>query len=501
MTKAPQSSVLVLPEPELEFRYGQRVIDPHDGLSLFGPCDADSSSHPMSIRYGIVGTTKGIDTFIRWAGHLIHPISAPMASDARIWPTFPGIEAAFDISWPDSPVWTHAIDVGTISTASRQVDRNRRAYSVVDCYLNGIRNASKRDDRIDVILCIVPEEVWKNCRPESKVENGVGQKISGAERRQRAAGQLHMFDDYDPDLYRLSVDFRRQLKARAMEYGIPIQIVRETTLVGSGEESDRGLTPLSDRAWNLSTALYYKAGGKPWKLPSAREGVCYIGIAFRKTDEDPKGNTACCAAQMFLDSGDGIVFLGEYGPWYSHKSKEYHLKAGHAEKLLRGVLDTYQSQGGKPLREIFLHSRSGIDDDEFREYSRACPPGVKVVGIRVRPDHDVRLFRPGTRVVLRGTFWEVGERTGYLWASGFKPRMGTYDGWDVPVPLRIDIQHGEGSILPVAQDILALTKLNYNACKLGDSQPVTVGFSDAVGEILVSNRGVEGIRPNFKFYI
>jgi hypothetical protein len=34
------------------------------------------------------------------------------------------------------------------------------------------------------------------------------------------------------------------------------------------------------------------------------------------------------------------------------------------------------------------------------------------------------------------------------------------------------------------------TKLNYNACKLGDSQPVTVKFSDAVGEILISNPSV-----------
>jgi 2-methylisocitrate lyase-like PEP mutase family enzyme len=71
----------------------------------------------------------------------------------------------------------------------------------------------------------------------------------------------------------------------------------------------------------------------------------------------------------------------------------------------------------------------------------------------------------------------------------------------VPVPLRIDIEHGEGDIEQVAKDILSLTKLNYNACKLGDSEPVTVAFSDAVGEILVSNPTVKERRPNFKFYI
>ena len=96
---------------------------------------------------------------------------------------------------------------------------------------------------------------------------------------------------------------------------------------------------------------------------------------------------------------------------------------------------------------------------------------------------------------------KISSDTGFLWASGFKPRLATYDGWETPVPLRIDIQHGNASIERVAQDIFGLTKLNYNACRLGESQPVTVKFSDAVGEILISNPNVSDFRNNFKFYI
>jgi hypothetical protein len=46
-----------------------------------------------------------------------------------------------------------------------------------------------------------------------------------------------------------------------------------------------------------------------------------------------------------------------------------------------------------------------------------------------------------------------------------------------------------------------LTKLNYNACRLGTAEPVTIKYSDAVGEILVANPNVAGKKPNFKFYI
>jgi len=309
-----------------------------------------------------------------------------------------------------------------------------------------------------------------------------------------------MFGDFDPEQYRLSRDFRRQLKARSMEYGIPLQIIRESTLRPNNENprGQRPLTALSDRMWNIGTAMYYKCGGKPWRLVTARDGVCYIGIAFRRADD----RTACCAAQMFLDTGDGVVFLGEYGPWYSPGRKQFHLSKSAAHSLLQGVLKTYEELEGKRLTEVFLHSRSSISDEEFEGYQEACPGDVKLVGIRVRLDrYGPRLFRTGSMPVLRGTFWRLNNRSGLLWGGGFKPRIATYDGWETPVPLRIDVQHGDAPIERVAQDILGLTKLNYNACRLGDAQPVTVGFSDAVGEILISNPTVSHRKPNFKFYI
>ena len=102
---------------------------------------------------------------------------------------------------------------------------------------------------------------------------------------------------------------------------------------------------------------------------------------------------------------------------------------------------------------------------------------------------------------MRGTLWTVTPRSAYLWGSGFVPALGEYAGGEVPLPLRIDILRGEADIQTVAQDILGLTKLNYNACKIGTSQPVTVGFSDAVGEILVANPTAPGAQPQFRYYI
>ena len=496
----------IIQEPLLEFRYGQKLSDPRDGLSLFGPYDTNTPGHPGILSYGVVGTSQGVELFSKWAEAMIRPwVDAPK-DRYRLWPPYPGFRAAFASEWKVNPVWKHELDGKDLSQLARRHDSYERVHSVVDKYLDVFQDVEQLDERISVMICIVPDEIYQTCRIQSRVTNTTGEKISRRHLNSRRFGELDLFSSYKKDWYDFSIDFRRQIKARAMIHNIPIQIIRESTLKLDDENifGQRQLTPLSHRMWNISTALYYKGGGKPWKLSTARDGVCYVGLAFRRTDDNRHGsNTAACAAQMFLNDGNGIVFLGKYGPWYSPKDKQCHLSKRAAHDLLKGTLDTYDRLHGKKLTEIFLHSRSDISAAEFEGYCSAVPPGLKVIGIRVRRQFNgPRLYRPNKQwPVIRGTFWQHSSCRGYLFGSGFKPRLGTYDGWETPVPLQIDVQHGNSDILEVARDILGLTKLNYNACNAGDNQPVTVRFSDAVGEILVSNPTVMDRHPQFRFYI
>lgn len=499
------SEIRILDEPALEFRYGQPVPDPRDGLSLFGPYDADAPSHPKALSYGVVGTVEGIELFLEWSSAMVRPWTDAPKNRHRLWPPYPGFQAAFACDWRNEPVWKHVLDSHALAEVANRHDPYERVHSSVGQYLSAFEYLQKRDERISVMICIVSDEIYQTCRPKSRVVQSTGEIVSGKQRRSRRRGQTDLFAKFDPEQYKLSLDFRRQLKARTMAYGVPIQIIRESTLRLNDERQfgQRQLTPLSNRMWNLSSALYYKGGGKPWKLATAREGVCYVGLAFRQADAEGGPKSAACAAQMFLDDGDGIVFLGNYGPWYSPKDKQYRLTAKAAHELLKGALDTYTQLHGKSLTEVFLHSRSDISAEEFEGYRSAAPDGLKVVGIRVRPCRDgPRLYRPEKQwPVIRGTLWKHSPTRGYLFGSGFKSRLGTYDGWETPVPLQIDVQHGDADIVDVARDILGLTKLNYNACNAGDTQPVTVKFSDAVGEILVSNPTVTNRQPTFRFYI
>lgn len=496
------SKVILLEEPRLEFRYSQFLENPHDGLSLFGPYGIDASAHPKNLSVGVIGTPDGIKAFTHWCKVARGPIYPDQGLDPHLWPVFPGFDAAFCSELPREPIPLLELDPIQLKEAATNKDPSKRAAEVVDQYLAGIEKTKKLDIVFGVIVCVVPDYVWVNCRPESYVTDGIGHKVSSHERGLRAAGQQSFLENYKTEIYAYSVDFRRQLKARSMEFDIPVQIIKESRFAVNPKDRPRDQTTPSDIAWNLLTTMYYKCGGKPWRLAAAREGVCYVGIVFRKSDPSAGNRTACCAGLMFLDSGDGVVFLGEYGPWYSPQNNQFHLTPDAAKRLLGGTLKTYAQLEGKPLKEIFLHSRSTIGPYEFEGYKSACPEGVKLAGIRIRKDFSgMRMYREGTRPLIRGSFLNVTPKLGYLWASGFVSRLRTYPGWESPVPLKIDIQHGDADIDQVARDVFALTKLNYNACRFGDSEPVTIGFSDAVGEILVSNPTVSKRSPKFKFYI
>lgn len=130
------------------------------------------------------------------------------------------------------------------------------------------------------------------------------------------------------------------------------------------------------------------------------------------------------------------------------------------------------------------------------------PKETNLVGVRIRTKPDLRLFRLGKHPILRGTALCHSERTGYLWTTGYIPYLKTYPGRETPKPLRIDVLRGEASLTGVMNDVMGLTKLNFNACIYGDGEPVTLRFADSVGEILTAGPANQSQPPlPFKHYI
>src|SRR6516225_7752363 len=491
--------IIHLPEPTLTFGHGQTLEHPKDGLFLFGPLE---EKKPRELRVGAIGTIEGLGRFRLWLTQIQNYIP-PYDPVKPFHSSFPGFEAAFRTSWPTEPVAEISLSGDKINRALRLSDRHDAVYQAVDLFADKLFSYHRQQEAQPTFwFVVIPEEVFRYGRPQIRPPRSeqVPSAFPFSAREARKIlieGSLFPADRQAAEIYRFEVNFHNQLKARLLEEKIVVQIVRETTLtpgdfVVNGKPARRVEDPATI-AWNLCTTALFKAGGKPWKIANVRPGVCYVGLAFKRDSSavGPSGSAnACCGAQMFLDSGDGLVFRGHLGPWYSEKTGDFHLSYDEAKGLISSVISSYEAPGSERQNaapaEIFIHGRTRFSDDEWAGFQAAAPAGCKLVGVRIRGSNDVKLFRPGRHPVIRGTALILTERLGYLWTNGFVPRLGTYTGWEVPRPLSIEICRGEADLALVTADIMGLTKVNFNSCIFADGFPVTLRFADAVGEILTA---------------
>jgi hypothetical protein len=257
-------------------------------------------------------------------------------------------------------------------------------------------------------------------------------------------------------------------------------------------------------AWKLGTGSYYKSGGRPWQLANVRPGVCYVGLVYKQQPKDDGDlRHACCAAQMFLSDGEGVVFRGALGPWYHPDRKQYHLDRDAARQLISTVLEEYRSRHPAAPTELFIHAKSSFSDDEWDGFMEGCKgTTTNLVGVQIADAWDqLKLFRPGSYPTIRGTAMQTDRWSAYLWTAGYVPRLDTYMGPDTPNPLYVSVRRGDKDIETVLSDVLALSKINFNTCLYNDREPVTIRFADAIGDILVSAPIDSAPRLPFKFYI
>jgi hypothetical protein len=267
-----------------------------------------------------------------------------------------GFETIFRIPWSSKPALELEIPDNEISGCIYLEDPHQRVYKTVDLFSSRILKAvTSEDAQVDIWFVVIPDEIYKYCRPKSIVESrfriGSKRKISSRELKLLKT-QTSFLPEYQEDKvtpYYFELNFHNQLKARLLNSRALTQIVRESTIApwdfpdGRGKPA-RGMDKMqASVAWNISTAVFYKCGGRPWKINEIRDGVCYIGLVFKQLPEHSAGGNACCAAQMFLDSGDGVVFKGNVGPWYNPEIGDYHLDRKAAAKLVGLALDTYKT--------------------------------------------------------------------------------------------------------------------------------------------------------------
>jgi hypothetical protein len=290
-----------------------------------------------------------------------------------------------------------------------------------------------------------------------------------------------------------------------MKFGVPTQLVWPRTLElvpRSATRSERQVQDIATRAWNLLTALYYKAGGSPWRLAHVDPGVCFVGVSFYREilAGEPRLRTAL--AQMFTASGDGYVIRGKAFEWdEAAGGRSPHLDQANAASLMRDVLALYKRQNEDRLpSRLVLHKSSRFTEEElrgFREGARSVPR-MDLVAFGWR---GIQFHRPGLYPPLRGMYVRFDDRNFLLYTVGYIPYLRTYPGAATPQPIEILEHHGDSPWDVVLNETLGLTKMNWNTSDFACAKPMTLAFAQRVGQILAEMREGEMPRPEYRYYM
>jgi hypothetical protein len=339
---------------------------------------------------------------------------------------------------------------------------------------------------IKVLLCALPAEIVEYCLiagtrlQTAEVKSKPDRLFAKLARLEEATGQRNMLASlFEPEIREndfVGRNLRRALKAQSMRFQRPLQLAREDSLF-----STTGSQHPATKAWNFCTAMYYKAGGCPWRLEGLDPDSCFVGVSFYRHINEQSFEMHTSLAQVFTGYGDAFVLRGHKFSW--HHDRSPHLSQEGARDLMSLVRQKYGEWKKRPPSRIIVHKTSKFYEEELAGFREGLS-GISQYDLLSLQQSGVRLFREGAYPPLRRTFFEVNEQSSFIYTNGYLPEIGTYPRGYVPEPFELLDHYGDSTPRRLCREVLALTKMNYNNADIADGEPITIKFARKVGEIM-----------------
>jgi len=468
---------------ETPLEFGQDThICPKAGITKHGVYDVRIDPRRERILVGAIGTSDNLLRLRDWLAQCSKPIpSPPDAKQPNLFFPFCGfnLETGFRARFVLENEITRSLQNSDIKRIVGITEWNDRVNEAVEMYYEQVKFLAQNRS-VDVIVCVIPAVLYDKIAREEKppIEESA-------------------IDDEPDDI--VETNFRRALKAKTMYLGTPIQLVRDLSL----ESEAKTLQDDATKAWNFCTALYYKANPAtvPWKLITDinRPSICFVGIGFYRSRDRRVLNTSL--AQIFDELGNGVILRGTPVNLSKH-DRQPHLSREQAYELLKRALAEYRTALGNFPGRLVMHKSSNYTEDELDGFREATEEGrVNSIDFVTILDTAMRLFRGGIYPPFRGTHIELDANTHLLYTRGSVKHFKTYPGSYIPQPLEIRIVESDESPRVICQEILGLTKMNWNNTQFDRKYPITIECARKVGEIMKYLGEHERPQIRYSFYM
>jgi hypothetical protein len=477
----------IVEEPQLAFHQNNLHVDIRAGLSTFGVFDKGGAGVPVPIRLGVIGTTATVDGVRDWLEHCKNGVVSDEKKLIALRPSFPGMtQQVFGTSLELSDTATRTITRHELMAALGKPEPLRH---LVETFIDHARDLAAKSG-LHVLVIAPPHEVFA---------------LGDAQGTQVADPPIDELQEPAPDQkvpVSSPLNFHDLFKAQAIDLQLPCQLLRPDTYGSlSGPRSkSRRLQDAATTAWNFHTALYYKAGGVPWRLARQPSSLttCYVGVSFFKSVAGDKLMTS--VAQVFDERGEGLVVQGGSAN-YDKDDRTPHLSKEDAQQLLADGLATYRREHKTMPARLVMHKTSSFNDDEKSGFTRAAQDEkLEVLDLVTVRRSGTRVLRAGDSPMVRGTTMLFDEKSGIVYLKGTVPYFQVYPGAYIPRAIEFIREEGETNSAELARELVGLSKLNFNNTQFDTGDPITVRAARRVGDILKHVPDGKKVNSRFRYF-
>jgi len=437
-------------EPLIYFHHldeTKQSIHPINGLKLLGPLEESFGANGVAskITLAIIAPDTGFERVKTHLESLLNSVSP--TTEKEYLKDFPG----FDEVYKKHLIIPNSIQNEFVFSINSQEIKHYSAIQFYDLIKSKIDKLSSRSTEIDCVVIYIPD-AWKNFR-ELKNEQT-------------------FFDLHD------------SLKLYGVKKGLRLQFIEDKSITYKDQAKIK---------WWLSLGIYVKSNGTPWKVKTDNTETAFVGLGYA-IRQNARNKVVLGSSQIFDGSGNGLRFLLQPIEKPVYFGKNPFMSKDDAFRLVSNIRNTYHKIDPIiGLKKLVLHKTTHYTRDEIEGICNALE-GIENIellqiqqftnwrAIKLKKDFATGKHTFDGYPIERGTIIQLNEFSFLLWTHGVVENQELngkyYQGKrGIPTPLLIKRFRGTDSIETVANDILKLTKMNWNGAELYKTMPVTIDFS------------------------
>ena len=306
----------------------------------------------------------------------------------------------------------------------------------------------------------------------------------------------------------LKFDLHDHVKAFAAQKQIATQFIREKTI-----ESDLNCQIM----WALSLAIYVKAGRTPWTISGIQPDTAFAGIGYSILPGGGGNNIVIGCSHVYTSDGLGMKYkLSKLQDVTIDKKHNPYLSENEAYRLGLNIKELFYKSFTELPKRVVIHKRTPFRNDEIKGLvDSLSSAGIQDVElIEITYEDDLKCFALNYNCsdadgfpVLRGLCFPLNNNTMYLYTHGIAPsvkaasRKYFQGGKSVPLPLKVIRYYGSSNMAQIANEILGLSRMNWNSFNLYSKLPCTIESSNQIAQIGWLLSQFEGSLYDYRFFM